>query len=273
MGSFFSFRLLDILDVLIVAAVFYKIIILIRGTRAVQLIQGLAVLVFASALSKVLGLYTVSWLLRNTITVVLVALPVVFQPELRRTLEQLGRTKFIGETFLNKEEEISNQLILEEIVKAVMSLSRQKIGALIVLQRKTGLQDYIETGTLINGIITRQLLETLFFPNCPLHDGAVVIQGEKIAAAGCFLPLTENNKLDKQLGTRHRAGIGVTEETDALVIIVSEETGTVSLAEDGGLQRFINENQLRNKLQPLYDVKKNNPLSFSWLKWKDDKNE
>jgi len=268
-----NIRLLDILDILIVAIVLYKLILLIRGTKAVQLIQGLAVIFVASAVSKWLGLYTVNWLLKNTITVVLVALPVVFQPELRRTLEQLGRGKILTEPlpFLSKEEALDTRKTAEVIIQGVLNLAKNRIGALIVLERNTGLKDFIETGIAIDALLSVQLLGNIFIPNTPLHDGAMIIRGNRIAAAGCFLPLTENSSISKELGTRHRSGLGLSEETDALVIIVSEETGIISLAEGGSLKRFLDEKSLQQVLQDYYQPK--NSLAFYFKKWREPKDE
>lgn len=273
MIPFVNIRLLDILDILIVAAVLYKLILIIRGTRAVQLIQGLAVIFIASAVSKWLGLYTINWLLRNTITLVLVALPIVFQPELRRALEQLGRGKLLTEpiNFLGKEDERDMQRIVESILQATINLAKTRTGALIVLERKTGLNDFIETGVPIDAIISLELLGNIFVPNTPLHDGAVIIRAGRVAAAGCFLPLTENPHINKNLGTRHRAALGLTEETDALVIVVSEETGIISLAENGNLKRFIDEETLRTTLNNLYQPKP--PRPFTLKKWRESRDE
>lgn len=268
-----NIRLLDILDILIVAAVLYKLIIIIRGTRAVQLIQGLAVIFIASAASRWLGLYTINWLLRNTITVVLVALPVVFQPELRRALEQLGRGKILTEPipFFTKDDDKDIEGRVKSIVQAVFKLAQDKTGALIVIERKTGLNDFIETGVLINGLVSTELLGNIFVPNTPLHDGALIIKGDRIIAAGCFLPLTENPAISKNLGTRHRAALGLSEQSDALIIVISEETGIVSLAENGRLQRFIEEDYLREILVKTYQPKDFRSLYFK--KWRDTKGE
>lgn len=273
MIPFMTIRLLDILDILIVAAVLYKLIMIIRGTRAVQLIQGLAVIFIAAAVSRWLGLYTINWLLRNTITLILVALPIVFQPELRRALEQLGRGKLLTEpiNFLGKEDDRDMQHIATAIVQSVMNLARNKTGALIVMERKTGLNDFIETGVTIEGIISAELLGNVFVPNTPLHDGAVIIRGNRIIAAGCFLPLTENPHINKNLGTRHRAALGISEETDALVIIVSEETGIISIAENGFLKRFIDEETLTTILKNLYQPKPSR--SFNLKKWRGNRDE
>lgn len=273
MIPFMNIRLLDILDILIVATVLYKLITIIRGTRAVQLIQGLAVIFIAAAISRWLGLYTINWLLRNTITLILVALPIVFQPELRRALEQLGRGKLLTEpiNFLGKEDDRDMQYIVIAIVQSVMNLARSKTGALIVVERKTGLNDFIETGVVIEGIISSELLGNIFVPNTPLHDGAVIIKGNRIIAAGCFLPLTENPHINKNLGTRHRSALGLSEETDALVIVVSEETGIISIAENGFLKRFIDEETLTAVLKNLYRPKPSR--SFNLKKWRENRDE
>lgn len=269
---FINFRILDLLDIILVALVFYRLIILIRGTKAVQLIQGLAVIFAASTLSNWLGLYTVNWLLRNTITVVLVALPVVFQPELRRALEQLGRGKLLTEPlpFLGRDD-LDGIKTMEEIIEAVTSLAKSQTGALIVLERKTGLKDIIETGITMDALISAQLLENIFYPNTPLHDGALIIRGNRIVAAGCYLPLTENPSLGKKLGTRHRAALGISEDTDALVLIVSEETGIISLARGGKLERYLDKQSLRDILQDIYQPKSS--LAFYFRNRKESNDE
>jgi len=219
----------DILDILIVTVLIYQLLILIRGTRAVQLVFGLVILVFAYVLSQALGLYTLQYILGYVGLVVPIALLVIFQPELRRMLEQLGRGGVLVSGFaphgLGREEIIR---LVNDVGRAARVLSMRKIGALFVLERRTGLADYIETGIKVDALVTVQLLINLFFPNSPLHDGAVIIRGDRVVAAGCLLPLSENPALSRTLGTRHRAGLGIAEQTDAVAVIVSEETGTIS---------------------------------------------
>lgn len=245
--SFPFFNLISILDILLVAFLLYKLMLLIKGTRAVQLLKGLAVLLAATTLSKWAQLYTINWILEKTLTMMFVALPVVFQPELRRALEQLGRGKFFARPYTSLGIEDTSRLI-EEIIRAVQVLAKNKIGALMVLERETGLNDYIETGTRVDGIVTGEFLINIFIPKSPLHDGAAIIQGDRVAAAGCFLPLSENPNLAKDLGTRHRSALGISELSDAVAIVVSEETGIISAATEGSLTRYLDDKTLRELL-------------------------
>lgn len=265
MRIFLNIRVRDILDIAIVAFAFYKLYMLIRETRAEQLIKGIIVLLLATQISEWLQLYVINWILRNTMTVGLIALLIVFQPELRRALEYIGRTKFLTKSIVDIEYEELN-MVAEEIVEAVASLSRQKIGALIVLEKETGLNEVVETGTIINGKVSRALLINIFMPNTPLHDGALLIRKASVLAAGCFLPLTENPNLSKELGTRHRAGLGITERSDSIVVIVSEETGTISVAENGKLTRFLDIVTLRVRLINSFRVVESRQWNF--LKFK-----
>lgn len=260
---FKGFRLMDIADILIVAYVSYKAIELVQGTRAVQLLKGLVVLLVSTKLSEWLGLYTINWILRNTMTVGVIALLVVFQPELRRGLEQLGRGRFFSSPLLGLVDEEVDK-VLEEIATAINALSQEKIGALIVLERETGLNEYSETGISIGGDVSTELLINIFIPNTPLHDGAVVIKNDKVVAASCYLPLTENPNLSKELGTRHRAALGVTEESDAVAIIVSEETGVISVAKEGKLTRYLDIKTLKSMLKDIYKMKDKKAPFWHW---------
>lgn len=261
-----QFRFRDLIDIAIVAYVSYKAIMLIKGTRAVQLIKGLVVLVISTKVSEWLGLYTINWLLRNTMTVGVIALLVVFQPELRRALEQLGRGRLFVTPFFSFSEEEVNKMI-NEMARAVQVLASNKIGALIVIERETGLNDVIETGLEIGGKLTTELLLNIFIPNTPLHDGAVLIRNDKIMAAGCFLPLTENPNLSKELGTRHRAALGITEQSDAVSIIVSEETGVISVAVDGKLTRYLDVMTFKEMIKSLIYTKEQKQIPlFNWRK-------
>ncbi len=244
--SLAPFTLISILDIAIVALVLYRLMLVIRGTRAVQLIKGIVVLLVATTISSWLQLNTINWLLRQTMTALVVALPIVFQPELRRALEQLGRGKFFSNQFTHLKEEDKSRMI-NEVVRAVQVLSKNNLGALIVIERVTGLEEYIDTGIKIDGLVSSEFLINLFIPKTPLHDGACIIRGDRVAAAACFLPLTEA-ELDHGLGTRHRAGIGITEYSDALTVIVSEETGDISLAVEGELHRTLDETTLKERL-------------------------
>lgn len=241
----------DVLDILIVAFIIYKVLGFIRDTRAQQLIKGLLVLVVTFFLSDLLELYTLNWILRETMTMGIIALVVVFQPELRRGLEYVGRSKIMKTPFAQMDKEKAKH-ITDEFVKAVDEFSADKTGALIILERETALNEIAETGTELNADITAQLLGNIFYEGAPLHDGAVIIRGDKIFAAGCVLPLTENKNLHKSLGTRHRAGIGITENSDAIALIVSEETGIISVAVDGKLTRFLDVKEVEKTLLNLY---------------------
>lgn len=245
-----SVGITDVLDIAIITFLVYKLLGFIRETRAEQPAKGLLLLVVATVLSKWMHLYTLHWLLSGLISAGLVAIVVIFQPELRRALEYLGRsriTNIFGE--VDKEEA---KRIVGQFVEAVDSMSASRTGALIVIERETSLNDIVETGTVIDSQITAQMIGTIFYEGTPLHDGAVIVRGDKLYAAGCVLPLTQNKELNKELGTRHRAGIGITENSDALVIIVSEETGIISIAQNGKLTRFLDGKTIEKKLLNLY---------------------
>ena len=245
-----SVGITDILDIAIITFLIYKLLGFIRETRAEQLAKGLLLLVVATLLSKWMHLYTLHWLLSGLISAGLVAIVVIFQPELRRGLEYLGRsriTNVFGE--VDKEEA---KRIVGQFVEAVTSMSASRTGALIVIEREIALNDIVETGTVIDAQITAQMIGTIFYEGTPLHDGAVIVRGDKLYAAGCVLPLTQNKELNKELGTRHRAGIGITENSDALVIIVSEETGVISVAQNGRLTRFLDGKSIEKKLLNRY---------------------
>nr|WP_130807783.1 diadenylate cyclase CdaA [Senegalia massiliensis] len=264
-GLILNIGLRDIIDMIIVAIAFYKIYTLVRETRAEQLIKGIVVLLVATKMSEWLRLFTTNWILERTMTVGVIALLIVFQPELRRALEYIGRSRFFTKSFIEiKEEDISH--VIEEIVEASASLSRQKIGALIVFERETGLSEIVETGNIIKGSVSSGLLINIFIPNTPLHDGAVIIKDNTIRAAGCVLPLSENMSISKELGTRHRAALGVSERSDALAIVVSEETGAISIADRGKLSRYVDIQTLRQILQNMYKhhVKKKQGLIDRW---------
>ncbi len=258
------FNLTSIIDIAIVALVIYRLMLLIKGTRAVQLLKGVAVLVMATAVSSLLHLYTLQWLLKQAMTALVVALPIVFQPELRRALEKLGGGRFLASQFTSLGEAERN-LMVGEIVRAVRTMSKERIGALIVLERSTGLEEYIDTGVKVGALLSAELLVNIFIPRTPLHDGAIVVRGDRIAAAACVLPLTQGQKLSKTLGTRHRAGIGITEESDALAVIVSEETGRVSLAVEGVLAEGLDEKVLADRLSGALQPKRHG--SSATLLW------
>ncbi|MFA5575864.1 MAG: diadenylate cyclase CdaA [Tissierellaceae bacterium] len=273
-GLFSNMRIRDIVDIIIVALAFYKVFKLIRETRAEQLIKGIfAIFVFEKISGEGwLELYTINWILRNTMTVGVIAILIVFQPELRRGLEYIGRSSFFTKSFLEIKGESLSKTV-EEIVEACASLSRQKIGALIVLERETGLNEVVETGTLIDGTVSSNLLINIFIPNTPLHDGAVVIKEDTIKAAACFLPLTDNMNLSKELGTRHRAALGISERSDSLSIIVSEETGSISIAENGSLARHLDAKTLKQILIDMYKPKDSTPTFMNRWRRKDEQGE
>lgn len=251
---FFSVRMRDVIDIVIVAMVLYKLFTLIRETRAEQLTKGIVVLLVLTKLSDWMKLYTINYILNNAMTVGTLALLIVFQPELRRGLEYIGTSKYFSKSLMEIRGESLSQVV-EEIVEATSSLSRQKIGALMVLERKTGLNEVVDTGTKIDGFVSSDLLINIFIPNTPLHDGAVIIKDDKIKAAACFLPLTDNTGVSKELGTRHRAALGISERSDSLSIVVSEETGAISIAENGTISRYLDSKTLRQILTDMYKPK------------------
>lgn len=260
LGELFSrFTLSSLLDILLVALVIYGLFYLIQGTRAVQLLRGVFLVVFLAVLaSNLFQLTAFSWLIRNSIPALLVAIPVVFQPELRRALERLGRP---GTLLSRRNVPVAH--VVTTITRATSVLSEQHCGALIVLEGKTGLQDFIDTGVLLDAQISAELLMAIFFKNAALHDGAVIVREDRIVAATCMLPLTENNTLSREMGTRHRAALGITEGTDAIAVVVSEETGAISVAHNGRLVRRLDEGELGRLLRRLYHPVSTNPR---WLK-------
>ncbi len=236
----FSIKITDIIDILIVAFVVYKGFKLIRETRAAQLIKGIVILLVATQVSDWLHLNAIHYILINTVQLGMLALLVVFQPELRRALEHVGRKSSIGDIFKNSDGEESPQTqYIHEIAEACRELSRTKTGALIVMERKTKLGEIINTGTIVDARVSSELLQNIFFHNSPLHDGAVIVKDGRVYAAGCYLPLTEDNGLSQELGTRHRAAIGMSETADCAVVVVSEETGKISIALAGNLRRSL----------------------------------
>ncbi len=236
-----------ILDVLIVSVLFYWAYLFLHETKAMRILYGLFILVALTAIGYLFNLLLLNWILRYLMAMLVVAIPIVFQPELRAALEKLGRTKFLSDLTFSKE---SNSRIIDEIANAVTDLAKQKIGCLIVLQRQTGLREYIETGIKLEAQVSGALLSSIFFPRSPLHDGAVILSGDKIVSAKSILPVS-GASINPGLGTRHRAGLGVTEGSDAVSIIVSEETGSLSIAVGGKLERRISEERLRSRLSYL----------------------
>ena len=238
-----------LIDIGIVSYVIYKIIKLVRETRAWQLLKGVLVILIAARLSDALGFRTIAFILRIIIQYITIALIVLFQPELRRGLEKIGRSRFRNIFVFEEETDtVKVRALIEEIVKAVTSMAKTYTGALIVIERETKIGDIVISGIQVDANVTSELLINIFSPNTPLHDGAVVIRESKIKAAACFLPLTENPNISKDLGTRHRAALGITEVSDSIVVVVSEESGKISVALNGGLTRNLTGDSLRKAL-------------------------
>lgn len=235
------------MDVLLVWFVVYQLIKVIKGTKAVQLLQGVFVIIITRILTGVFGLDTLRWMMDQVFTYGLLAIIIIFQPELRRALEQLGRGRLFARTMMDEEEE-RNRLV-DALSKSVSYMAKRRIGALISIEKETGLSEYIETGTPLNSDLTSELLINIFIPNAPLHDGAVIVQRNRIAAAGCYLPLSESPFISKELGTRHRAALGLSEVSDAVTVIVSEETGAISIAMDGDLHRDLSIEEFEVRLR------------------------
>ncbi|ADU28459.1 diadenylate cyclase CdaA [Evansella cellulosilytica] len=252
LGSIFeNISLLDLLvvviDILLVAYVIYKLINVIRGTRAVQLLKGITVILVVWFLSRQFGFITLEWIMQQAVVYGLLAIIIIFQPELRRALEQIGRGRFFSKGSTAEEEDVKKNI--EHIVKAANYMGKRRIGALISIEKETGMNDYVETGITMNAHLTSELLINVFIPNTPLHDGAVIIKNNEIMAAGCYLPLSENPFISKELGTRHRAALGVSEVTDSVTLVVSEETGGISVTKNGELHRNLDEDALRTLLE------------------------
>ncbi|MDE3097436.1 MAG: diadenylate cyclase CdaA [Chloroflexota bacterium] len=242
------------LDVAIISLVFFWLLLLLRGTTAMAVMRGAFILLIAAfALGRAFDLRMLNFLLRNSFTGLLIALPIIFQPEIRRALERVGRTGMLAFAASPRYPET-----IEALSVAVADMSRRRFGALIVLERDTGLQDYVETGVAVDAIASPELIEGIFYPNSPLHDGAAVLRGNRIVAAGCTLPLSENSP-PGELGTRHRAGLGITERTDAVSLVVSEETGRVSVAADGRMYMRLDDVRLRALLESLLHVNGTTP--------------
>lgn len=252
-----QFRWIDALDILIVAFAVYQIILALRGTRAFQMLLGLALLYLASRVSLRLGLVTVNWALSNLLAVWFLCIIILFQPELRRALASVGRRGSLLRAFSRYQE----AHMIDEVVRAVTSLAAKKIGAIIVVERDSRLTDSIDSGTTLDALVSRRMLESIFYPYSPLHDGAVILSRDRIVAAACFLPLSINPELPRDLGTRHRAAVGITEESDAIAIVISEETGMISLVAGGEILRNLDASTLRQRLSELLGP----PLgAFGW---------
>ena len=254
-------RIVDMIDILIVAIIIYELLLLTRHTRGSALLKGLFLLLIIAILSNLLGLVSLNWLLTAILQNGAIVLVILFQPEFRKALERMGRSRvFVKSTKKNLNEDKNS--IISEIIQTIMDLSKRRVGALIVFEQQTGLQDVIETGTRLNAEISAPLLENIFEPNTPLHDGAVVIRDTEIMAAACILPLAEASGVSRELGTRHRAAVGLSENTDAIVLVVSEETGIVSMARDGVLTRPLTVKALEELLNEVYTAVDSKLISF-----------
>ncbi len=241
--------LLDVVDILLVAAVIYAVLLLVRGTQAVQLLRGVILLaLFIALIGSLAGLTAFNWLMRSSGQFLAVVIAIVLQPELRRALERLGRA---GGVALWSGRDVELDRVVNALVSACRRLSERRHGALIVLERDTGLQDYVDTGVEIDALVADELLQTIFFPSTALHDGAAIVRGNRVVAAACVLPLAEAIVSDSHLGTRHRAAVGITEQTDAIALVVSEETGTISMARNGRMVRHLDERRLATLLQAM----------------------
>lgn len=254
-AEFFSlhdFSWVDIVDILIVAFLIYQLLLLIKGTRAARMALGIVFLILAFYLSERLRLETMNWLLRNFLTYLVIAIIVIFQAEIRRALATFGRTPFLR-LFYSKEGTASP---IDEVVQASASMAAKRRGALIALERETGLKNYIETGIPVDARLSYDMLLSIFSPDSPLHDGGVIVQGDRIAAASCYFPLTSRASVSKKFGSRHRAAIGLTEETDAVVVVISEERGDISLVHRGKLKWKLQPDKLKDELNQLFGVSK-----------------
>jgi diadenylate cyclase len=269
LGTIRNISLFSILDIIVVAFIFYKLYMLIKETRAEQLLKGIVLIFILIPISHFSNLTMLNWILNKTITIGVLTIVIIFQPEIRRALEHIGSSAFTDKHMFANEEVMEK--IITEIVNAVENLSKSKTGALIVIEQKTGIGEIIKTGTTMDAVISTALLENIFVVNTPLHDGATVIRNNRIIAAGCFLPLTDSDRVSKKLGTRHRAAIGITESSDALTIIVSEETGTISLAVNGRLVRNYDRDKLKKVLVQIIKNRQSKKITFkerikSWIK-------
>ena len=250
MSPVHSLWLLDLLDIFLVAVLFYRLLILVKGTRSAQMYVGLLIIVLVALAAREFDLIAIRWIAESLKTVWLIAFVILFQPELRHALAQFGRTRYFR-SFLRGD----NYGVLGEVVRAVEALARDHHGALIALERNVGLRNFVETGTRIDAKVSAELLVTLFSPGSPLHDGAVILREDTVLAASCILPLSANPRSALALGTRHRAALGLSEESDAAVIVISEETGSISVAYRGVLKQRLNEGELRSELSRIFRIR------------------
>lgn len=246
-----SLRLIDLLDVGIVAFIVYRILLLIKGTRAMQMLTGLGILGIGFYVSSTFELFTTHWLLSYFFDYLILIVIVLFQDDLRRALTHVGKNPFFAGASAEEEREM-----VDEIARAATRLARERTGALIVLERETGLKNFIDTGSKLDARVKSELMYSIFAPTSPIHDGAVIITGGRIAAAGCFLPLSKDPNIDKRYGTRHRAALGLTEDSDAIVVLVSEEAGEAHLVKNGKITTNLNEQELKQSLAALLDLSK-----------------
>ena len=253
--------IIDIIDILIVAAIIYELLLLTRHTRGSALLKGLFLLLVIMVVSNLLGLKSLNWLLLAILQNGALVLVILFQPELRKALERMGRSRLLTKSNRRNVDE-ERDTVISEIVQTVVDLSRRRVGALLVFERQTGLEDVIETGTRLNAEVSAPLLENIFEPNTPLHDGAAVIRDDQVIAAACILPLAEASGVSRELGTRHRAAVGISENTDAAVVVISEETGIVSMARDGVLKRPLSTDELKAFLNDYYSITNSGISSF-----------
>ena len=267
-----SFHFSYILEILILTVIIYELLVWVKNTRAWTLLKGIIVILVFVAVCYILNLTTITWIISKTAGVLFIMLVILFQPELRRALEQLGRRNFFASFMgvsggrLGEEDGRSQEKINDEIVKAVFEMSKARTGALIVIENQVELSEYERTGIPVDAFISNQLLINIFEKNTPLHDGAVIIKNNRIVAATCYLPLTDRTDVNKELGTRHRAGLGISEATDSMTIIVSEETGSVSIAHGGVLYMNLDENGIRTQLEKIQDKPEDRPVKSRKLK-------
>lgn len=271
-GLVSSIGILDFIDIILVSYFLYRLYLVLKNTRAATLLKGLLILAVFSMVSRWGNLHVISWLLEKGMTIIMVALPVVFQPELRRALEHIGRGKLFHKTSELNAQELED--MLEHVADATVTMSKGKVGALMVFERTTGLEERIDTGVPLDALISSGLIQNIFVKDTPLHDGAIIIRGKRIVAASCLLPLSENRNLSQELGTRHRAAIGISEQSDALVLVVSEETGTISIARNGDILRKLNKDDVKTILREAFfkdSKKEDNALLNMYRKWKADR--
>ena len=265
----------DWLDIALMAILIYQGLKLLMRTRANSVFKGIAIVLVLAWISDQLQLHSISWLLQLVINTGILVLVIPFQPELRRMLDQIGRSKITKQVFTSQRKHRAehSEQVVSEIVKALTNMARKRIGALIVIERQTALSDIAESGTHIDAEISDPLIENIFEPNTPLHDGAVIIRGERILAAACILQLSEDYSISRELGTRHRAAIGMTEATDAVTLIVSEETGIISMAREGRLTRYLDAKSLTILLSELFAPDSLTPTWLSMIRRKEDHHE